>query len=348
MNRKGDINFQTVLIILAAATLLGSIVIFAEPTIKIATNFLDQFGFDFAAEDAITETIDEERIDADTPPLKIDAVDDDLYVLEIDDELLPEETFISMGAISYDDNSGLTKIEKGASGEGWILKGFATKEDEQALYVEYQTKMLSITELQEKQILLEGKELTTIFDSPYTRGSLTLEGLFGDDILHTESQNDFQWFIDKNGDEKYQVGESITSKDLAIKIIAALAPKTRAQFVHDGKVYIKKQAYGQGWNLEFDEPEIYAYYQSHGVGSIFSVPSDFVLISNKPLAEILTSPYIRGSITVNGKTYIHTPSEHNLEWFADDGDGNYEEGEEIETEKLSQLILASKWEEATG
>lgn len=346
MNKKADINFQTVLIILAAATLLGVIVIFVGPTIKTATNFLDKFGFDFTAEDLTTETIDEERIDADTI-IKIDTVDDGPYVVGTDDELLPQETSVALGSISYDDNSGLTKIEKGASGNGWILKGFKTKADEKALYVEYQTKMLSTTELEEKQILLEGKELTAILDSPYARGSLTLEGLFGDDILHTESQNDFQWFIDKNGDEKYQVGESITSKDLAIKIIAALAPRTRAQFVHDGKVYIKKQAYGQGWNLEFDEPEIYTYTQSHGIGSIFSVPSDFVLIPNKPLAEILTSPYIRGSITINGKTYIHTPSEHNLEWFADDGDGNYEEGEEIETEKFAQIVLASLWEEAT-
>jgi hypothetical protein len=346
MNKKGDINFQLVLTILAVGTLLGLIAVFVFPYISTATNFYDTFGFDFTAEDLTTETIDEERIDADTI-VKIDAVDDELYVVGVDDELLPEEASFALGSISYDDDSGLTTIIKGASGNGWILKGFKTKADEEALYVEYQTKMLTLEELEEKQILLQGEDLTTILESPYTRGSLTLEGLFGDDILHTESQNDFQWFIDKSGDEKYQVGESITSKDLAIKIIAALAPRTRAQFVHDGKVYIKKQAYGQGWNLEFDEPEIYAYTKSHGIGSIFSVPSDFVLIKNKPLAEILDSSYIRGSITINGKTYIHTPSEHNLEWFADDGDGNYEEGEEIETEKLSQIILASLWEEAT-
>ena len=201
MNRKADLSFQTVLIILAAATLLGAVVIFVGPTIKTATNFLDKFGFNFAADDATTETIDEERIDATT---------------EIPIEML-----------AYDKESGLTVIIKQEYGMAWNFEVQKTAFD--------------------------------TFSEQYTGPGFLLVYLM-------------------SGEEEPQP-----------------------------------------------------------------------ILENKKLVEILNSDKLRGSISINGKTYIHTPSEHDFAWFEDtNNDGFYKTGEEIETEKLSQLILASKWEEATS
>ncbi len=407
MNKKAGegINFQLVLIILAAATLLGLVAVFVFPYISTATNFLDIFGFDFEGYETTSGTIDEERIDEGTL-IRIDALDDPLYVLEFDDELITDNSFANWGIdfepLSYDQDSGLTTLLKLEKGEEWQLKGFATQADEEAFENKYYTEFvahaestgeeiltnLGFSELREnlwnsifhpfeqssvafekykaqgeylstflekyneEVLLFNDKPLLSILDSSYARGkvSLTIGNEEGYALIKTPTQHNFQWFEDRNGDEKYQEGEGLETTAVAFKILANYEPKSSLYLVRHGMVYIKKQGYEKGWNLEFDKDEIDVKYKaaSSDITTVWDTEEKRILIANTDLATLLDSQYIRGSLRYNGKTYIHTPSEHDFRWFEDtNNDGVYQSGEEIETGKLSQIILASLWEEAT-
>ena len=143
-----------------------------------------------------------------------------------------------------------------------------------------------------------------------------------------------------------------------------------------GLTWIKKQAYGQGWNLEYDEHELYTKYQMNLI-SLSDIPENMVVLPNKALATILASEDLRGSIKIDGKNYIHIPQQHDFQWFKDtnnneeydieeeftdtnnngcwdegepltDANNNKEyDGECILVEDLTKIILADLYTQAT-
>lgn len=97
-----------------------------------------------------------------------------------------------------------------------------------------------------------------------------------------------------------------------------------------GGSFIVKQAYGQGWNLEsvFSQTPI-----RNKAGEIMKVQTSYqTIISNKKLSEILGNKDpkdpLQGSISVNGKTYVHIPSQNNGCWFVSHNEQNKYGGEQ--------------------
>ncbi|MBI5073248.1 hypothetical protein HZA99_05515 [Candidatus Woesearchaeota archaeon] len=141
--------------------------------------------------------------------------------------------------------------------------------------------------------------------------------------------------------------------------------------------HIIKQAYNQGWNLEsiFLEPPI-----KNKAGEIIKAQTSHqtIIIPNKKLSEVLASDFVRGSISVNGKTYVHIPSQNNGclfvsrneqetyggEQYNDNNNncqrdteepytdanknGKYDAEEPITPDALAQLIVADLFNQAGG
>ncbi len=136
-----------------------------------------------------------------------------------------------------------------------------------------------------------------------------------------------------------------------IKINAVTSDK------ESGIYWIKKQAYGLKWNLEYDEEKQYIKYQAGQISvSQLRNQEQRTLLSQQTLPTILSSDKVRGSISANGKIYVHIPTQPQeqslqFQWFEDsDADAVYTAGTDsiIQPDALSQLILADLFNSAGG
>lgn len=151
----------------------------------------------------------------------------------------------------------------------------------------------------------------------------------------------FDFTLDENAVPEQVIDEERIDAGTLIKIHAVALDSM------SGTTWIKKQSYGQGWNLEYDEEELYVKYQTKQI-SLYDIPKEMVILPNKPLESILVSDDLRGSIKIDGKTYIHIPQQHDFQWFADkNNDEVYQEGEEINIEEIKKIILADLYTQAT-
>ena len=187
----------------------------------------------------------------------------------------------------------------------------------------------------------------------------------------------------------FSTGKETTTETIDEERIDADTPIPINSLEYDkesGLTVIVKQEYGQGWNFEVQKTAFDTFSDQYtGPGWLFvylmsGEEKPQPILENEKIVDILNSNKLHGKIEINGKTYIHTPSENNFCWFADtdnsafDGEtftdeektGNikcqhdegesftdtnnnnkYDPGEAITTEKLRQHILALLWEEAT-
>lgn len=196
-NKKAEMNWQIVKIVIAALFLVGLSFIFI-PELSNFGGWIEQnIGFNFGTQEIITtETIDEERIDA--------------------------WTQISVESVSSDSKSGYLVIIKQQYGGGWNLETFSSQAAVRNRAGEIMTPaQTSYT------TLVANKKLAEILSNSDTalRGAITANGktyIHAVDLTDTDpSTPDFMWYYDINSNQQYDSTDTKIEPDALAQLIVA-------------------------------------------------------------------------------------------------------------------------------